>query len=750
MAVRWLMWFTMGFCAACGVGAYLFRGMGLLILAAGCLVLVVPAVFFRKKWKYMMAAATILFGAAAGSGMFYGYDTLYLYPARQTDGEIRQISLTASDYCWQTEYGCAVDGTIQLDGRSYKIRLYLDDNFEIAPGDMVETPAELRFTDEGGQSEPTFHRTNGILLLGYQQDQARLVRGVSGWFDFPGLLRQRIKSLIEGCFPADTMGFAKALLLGDKAGLDYETTLSFRLTGLSHIVAVSGLHLSILFALIYRIAGKRRFLTALIGIPAVILFAAVAGFTPSVTRAAIMQIIMMLALLMRREYDPPTALACAVLVMLVWNPLVIASAGFQMSVCSVAGIYLFYSRIEKWLRAKLKGEGKGLLRRLAKGFVSSVALSVSATLLTAPLVAFYYGTVSLVSLAANLVVVPIISVIFYGIILACLAGVLLPAWSVGIGWLVSWLIRYVFGVTGFLSGLPLAAVYTESPYIVFWLVLVYGVVADTIALKRSRIWPAVCCVVLGLCLALTASWAEPLLDDYRVTVLDVGQGQCVLLQSCGCTFMVDCGGDYDEDAGDKAAEALLSMGISRIDGLILTHYDEDHVGGAAMLSRRIKIDRVYLPKIDAPSDLLSRVLASTRGAEWIWMDMDLEIAFGNCEIRIFPPETEKSGNESCAAVLFRSEKYDTLITGDMNAAREWDLLERAELPDLELLIAGHHGSATSTSAELVYRTAPDVVIISVGKNNSYGHPAEEILFRLKLYECEIYRTDLMGDILFRG
>jgi competence protein ComEC len=250
-------------------------------------------------------------------------------------------------------------------------------------------------------------------------------------------------------------------------------------------------------------------------------------------------------------------------------------------------------------------------------------------------------------------------------------------------------------------------------------------------------------------MALTASWLEPLMTSYRVTVLDVGQGQCVILQSRGATFLVDCGGSDDNEAADRASEVLLSMGIARIDGLVLTHYDRDHAGGVAALAGRIRIDRLYLPMAEDSEGLLPEILGSAPESEWIWLDADAQIIFGDCSIRIITPETGKSGNESSVAVLFQNEKYDTLITGDMSAARERELLERGCLPDLELLVVGHHGSSTSTSAELLYRTAPDIAVISVGRNNPYGHPSGKILDRLERYGCEIYRTDLMGDIVFR-
>lgn len=747
--MRLLVWICLGFSAGCGLGAWWLRGAALVWTAVAALGLMIPAVWFRNRWKPLGAAALVLLGLALGCGVFRGYESRVLAPLGSLDGQTTVIALTASDYSKPTDYGVSVEGTIRAGGRDYRVLLYLDEPWEITPGDMIQLPARLRFTDEGGSMEPTYHRTNGILLLAYQEDAGVVLPGEPEWYHQPAVWRRSLSNLLDRCFPADTRGFARALLLGEKSGLSEDTALSFRLAGLSHIVAVSGLHLSFFFGTIFLLTGKRRWLTALVGIPSVVLFAAVAGFTPSVTRAAGMQILMMLALACNREYDAPTALSVAVMAMLCMNPLVIASAGFQMSVASVAGILLLYPIWWKKLGGEQARKGKNLSRKILRGGISAVSLSLGASVPVLPLVAGYYDTVSLVSVVANLLVVPVVSVIFYGICLVCLLGSVWPVMGTAAAWLVSWLMRYVFAAAEFLGGFPLSAVYTGSVYILIWLAFCYGILAWLLWGKPNRQWPWICACVAGFCLALLLSWSEPLMSSYRVTVLDVGQGQCILLQSRGTTFMVDCGGDSDAQAGDKAAQALLTMGITRIDGLILTHYDRDHCGGVPRLASRITIDRIYLPRTEDTDGLLPDVLAATETAERMWVDTDTDIFFRDCRIRIFAPDSGKSGNESCAAVLFQREKCDTLITGDTNAAGERELLRKGELPDLELLIVGHHGSADSTSAELLYRTAPDAAIISVGRNNPYGHPRQEILNRLERYGIAVFRTDLSGDIMFK-
>ena len=745
--MRKLMWFTMGYAAAAAVGTYLLRDGAMLYAALVCAVLGALCFFVRKHPAGKRAAVLVL-GCLVGSLAFFGYEQIVLKPIAALDGGEVDLEIRVTDYGWDTDYGTAADGVTEIAGRRYKVRFYLNEAADLEPGDTVRLRAKLRLTDEGGEQEPTFHRTSGILLLAYERGDSAITKGTAAWYDQPARWRHRLLEVIEGSFPADAAGFAKALVLGDKTGIDYGTSTDFSVTGISHIVAVSGLHVSILCAVLYLFSGRRRYLTALICIPALVFFAAMVGFTASVTRAVIMQIVMLLALVLDREYDPPTALAAAVLVMLISCPLTIASVGFQLSVASVAGIFLFCAPIVAWLQRWLPGKGKTLRGRLERWFASSVAVTLSATVMTVPLCAVYFETVSLIGVVTNLLVLFVISGIFYGVCLVCLLGVLNAAVGSAAAWVVAWPIRYVLGVARVLAKVPMAAVYTASPYVVVWLVLLYGLLLWLMCAKKKRPALAAVCAVLGLCVSLTLSFLEPLTCDYRVTVLDVGQGQCIVLQSEGSTFLVDCGGDYDEDAADTAAQFLLSQGVSRIDGLILTHYDRDHAGGVQYLVHRIDIARVYLPQTEDTDGCMEGVLAVD--AEQISIDSELVISFGEARIQIFPAKMVSSGNDSCASVLFQREKCDTLITGDLSAKAEQQLLADYALPDLELLIVGHHGSKYSTCAELLEATAPDAAIISVGADNPYGHPTREVLDRLEAAGCAVYRTDLHGTVIYRG
>jgi len=745
--MRKLMWFTIGYAIACGLGTWLLRGSGLLLVGALCALAVLGLLGFREHPAVKRGMAAAL-GCAVGCLAFFGYGSLVLGPAAALDGAEAEVTVRATAYSWETEYGIACDGVTELGGRKYRVRFYVNEERLLEPGDQVRMRARLRLTDEGGGQEPTFHRTSGILLLLYPRSGPEFQDSEPALWDLPAVWAEELKGIIDRCFPADAAAFAKALLLGDKSGLEWSQSRDFSRSGISHIVAVSGLHISILFAFVETVTGKRRFLTAIIGIPVLFVFAGMAGFSASVTRAVIMQVLVLLALVLNREYDPPTALAAACLIMLLQCPLTIAGIGFQLSVASVAGIFLFCGKLNGWLKNWLPGMGKTLRGRLERFLTASVAVTLSATVMTVPLTAVHFGVVSLVGVATNLLVLPVVSLIFYGVMAVCALGCIHSGAAALLAGIVARPIRFVLGVSHAQAGLPLAAVYTVSPYIVIWLVFVYGLLLWLLLLKKKRPGLVFGFGVLGLCVSLMLSFLEPLTCDYRVTVLDVGQGQCILLQSEGSTFLVDCGGRRGEEAADIAAEQLLSQGITRIDGLILTHYDRDHAGGVPFLADQIDIARVYLPGTEDADGCLQGVLDAV--PDQIPIDSELTITFGAAQIRIFPAKDAGSGNDSCASVLFQREKCDTLITGDLSADAERQLLADYDLPDLEVLIVGHHGSKYSTCEELLAATAPDAAIISVGAENSYGHPTAEVLDRLKNAGCAVYRTDLHGTITYRG
>ena len=751
--MRILLWLTVGFGAACALGIYLLP-LWLLLLCAGGLLAAAGLLFvFTRKYPalHLVQLAFLGFFLAA---VWYGvYDARILAPVKAQDGNTIETVICVTDYSYETDYGIAAEGQLRLDGRVYRVKFYLNGtDRHLQPGDTVTGSFRLRYTGFGGSEDPTYHSADRIFLLAYPRGDAVCQENAQWRLRFvPAYLRQYLLKSIDALFPEDVKGFVKALLMGETSELSYETDTALTVSGIRHIAAVSGLHVSILFSAIFFLTGKQGKFSVLIGLPLLLVFAAMAGFSPSVNRACLMQGLMLLSTLLHKEYDSSTAFSFAVLVMLVANPVVVTSVGFQLSVASVAGIFLFTSKITGWLldeRRLGKWKKKRYYGLLIK-FATSVGVSLGAMVLTTPLTAWYFGNVSISGVLTNLLCLWLVTGIFCGALAVCLLGALwLPLGKLG-ACAVGWLVRLVLGIAGAIAQLPVSAIYTESIYVVIWLICCYGLLLTFCLARNRRTVLLFCCAVITLCAALLASWVDPLLDTYRVTVLDVGQGQCVLLQSEGKNYMVDCGSDYSKHAANKAAATLLSQGVTRLDGMILTHYDEDHVGGVAMLLSRIPADLLVLPE-GAGGEEFEGDIQSAFDGTLLRGDKDISIAWGEASIRIFASFDRETTNESSLCVLFHTEKCDILITGDRSTVGESFLLRTAQLPQLDALIVGHHGSANSTGEALLAATQPATAVISVGEGNRYGHPAQEVLDRLTAYGCTIRRTDLEGTIVLRG
>lgn len=747
--MRKLMWFAVGFALAAVIGMYFLWGNAYFPAAGITAVLLSGAIYLTRRYSRLRIGVAILLGCMAGFVWMSIFDTVYLSVPRAADGEKLNMTIIATDYSEQTDYGTALEGVGKINGKIYQMNVYLPKNMEVAPGDTVTGIFTLRATLPQCSGDSNYNRADGVFLTA----KTSLVPEVDcveklPWYGYPAYVRQTVKEILNSCVSDDAAGFAIALLIGDKEGLDYETDTAFKVSGISHIIAVSGLHVTILFALVYFLTGRKRLLALVIGMPVLFFFAAVAGFSPSITRACLMHGLMIVAMLLDKEYDPPTALGFAVLVTLFVNPWTVTSVSFQLSVACMVGIFLFTEPIKNWLMDRKRlGAFQGKKRKLANSFSSSVGMSLGATVFVTPLCAYYFGMVSLVGTITNLLTLWIITFIFYGVMAVCIAGLIWMPFGKVLGWIIAWPIRYVLSVAGLMAAFPMAAVYTDSIYVVLWLVFVYILLGIHLLLKKKQIMTMSCCAVIGLCVVLTVSWTEPLLDECRVTILDVGQGQCILLQSEGKTFVVDCGGDSDTKAADTAAGALMSQGIFKIDGLILTHYDRDHAAGAAYLLSRVPSDVLYLPNC-ADEDGTSATLLQTDSR--VLISELMSITFGNSKITLIPSKNALSDNESGLCVLFQTENCDILITGDRNTEGEQELMDMIDLPQLELLIVGHHGSKYSTGQALLEKTQPAIAVISVGADNSYGHPTQEVLDRLNEAGCIVFRTDLNGKVIYRG
>lgn len=747
--MRKLAWFTTGFSGTSLLCFYFFSGQILYLIAGILFSLGVILSVLPRSILFQRIIGTVLIGAAFGMLWMQLYTQTRLKPAKELDGATVYEWVEIADYSFETANGIGADGYLSYNGNRYKVRVYVQNIDSLSPGDRLYGAYTI---SETGKGDISYLQNQGILLrlFGEELFELEKAQGFS-LSSFPAIIRNYIGNTLERIFPDDTFGFAKALLLGDSGDLSYADDVAFRNSGIRHIIAVSGLHISILLSVVYTLTHKRRILTPLIGIPVLLLFAAIVGFTPSVNRACLMQGLMLLSILFNQEYDPPTSLAFSVLTILILDPMSISSVSFQLSVSSILGIFLFQGKIHKYLSALkyLKDtKGNGRKAKFIRWFNGTVSVSVSALVFTLPLSAFYFQTFSLLSMLSNLLTLWAVTYVFCGIGIALLLGLLFPLLGIAAAWLVSWPMRYVTGMAWLLSKIPIGNVPADNLYMILFLAFTYLVLFVFIKSRTNKIWVMAVCCSIALFVCTAASFAESRMDKFRVTVLNVGQGQCILIQSEDECYMVDCGAGSGTQAASAAARELWSNGFYKLDGIILTHFDKDHVNGVSPFLVQMDADSLYMPDTADKDNFRSGIEENFRGTVNL-IDDETVIPCGNGKITIYPSDPDATGNESGLCILFQAAECDILITGDRNKTGELQLMEQTALPDLEALIVGHHGAGSSTSLDLLRATMPEVAVISVGENNLYGHPEKETLDRLTLFGCKILRTDRDGTIILR-
>jgi len=615
--------------------------------------------------------------------------------------------------------------------------VYLSGQGTLAPGDRFRAEARLKLPE--GDSA-LYYRSQGIHLIAYGGEGEITPGGGGGYWT--SRLRHRLEESLRETVPPDALGYAMALLTGNREELTPPEREHLKRAGLYHALALSGMHLCILVALVCgHVPGWRR--RNLLGILLCIGFTVFTGASPSLVRAAVMMILVMLGSLLGRMEDTPTSLGLAGMLMLLQNPWSLCSEGLQLSIAAAAGLWYLRPRLYRLLSAGPWRRGP-LRRRL----MQSLATTLGAMAFTVPLQMVYYGTVSLLAPVSGILALWAVSWCFRGSILTALLGLIHPALGRLPGWCLGWLVRYVQGVAAVISRLPFASLSARNLCGAAWVLLVYGLGVLALRQDRKKQKPVVpaCCAAAALAVLLSFTALEE--QAASLTMLDVGQGQCLALCGRGQTVLVDCGGSAGETVGDLAANTLLSRGEDRVNLLILTHCDWDHVSGVPELLRRIPVTAVLLPETGegSPGCLAVEQAARAAGTDVYLADQTMRLSAGGMEMELYPPVASGGGNYGLS-LLADTGAWRVLVTGDMDALGERLLLEEQTLPRADVLVAGHHGAAGSCSGELLERIRPEIALISVGKN-AYGQPAPETLERLA--EAAVYRTDLSGTIVIKG
>ena len=287
--MRKLLWFTLGFAAGCGLCVGVFWQHSLVPAFVYALISASICLALKSKNDLFRIPALLFSGLTLSLCWFALFRGFYLSPVQHLDGQTIRLRVTATDYSEKTDYGFSLEGIAVLEGKPYKIRVFQKDDQPFAPGEVLESDFRIRLTTPEGQKDSSYYQGNGVFLLATQKGETvRWLSDKSGFWFFPAKAARTARERIEVFFQKDTAPFAKALLLGDTSDLTYRVDTALKISGIRHLVAVSGLHVSILFGLVFLIFRTRRWLTFLISVPVLLFFAAVTGFSPSVTRACLM------------------------------------------------------------------------------------------------------------------------------------------------------------------------------------------------------------------------------------------------------------------------------------------------------------------------------------------------------------------------------------------------------------------------------------------------------------------------------
>ena len=477
------------------------------------------------------------------------------------------------------------------------------------------------------------------------------------------------------------------------------------------------------------------------------LFVLITGSGKAAVRAGFMQSLLLLAPLVRRENDPVTSLSSVLGLVLAVSPFAAGSVSLQLSFSAMAGIILFFESIYQKLYGVFPKKLKG---KVTQYFCATAASSLSVMVFTIPLTAIHFGTVALLSILTNLACLWAVSLCFCGAWLACALSYL-PLVGTAAAWLCAWLVRYIVFCAGLVSSVPHAVLYMKTEGALCWLVLNYFLLLAFFLLKRQKLLR----VILPTLLSIAALALILIRTDryYRqndtVSVLNVGQGQCICALSGDETVVIDCGntGTID-DAGAIAGEYLLSTGREKVDLLLLTHLHTDHVDGVVRLMATLPVDTMVLPADADDSDGWFRTImdaAERHGTEVYLLDRPAKLACGALHLDVYKLPGGKTENERCLMCTVHLGDTDLLVTADADQKMERQLVREEDLSGTDILIVGHHGSRDAASEELLAEAGGGAAVISVGYNN-YGHPAEETLERLERNGYTVYRTDLDGMV----
>ena len=577
----------------------------------------------------------------------------------------------------------------------------------------------------------------------------------------------------EKIYPDEEAGILEAMLFGEKSELSGDIKELYQAAGISHVLVISGLHISLLALAVAGILRRLGFpmpVWVILSVGVLAGYGILIGQPTTAVRALLMFFVLQGARLLGRSYDLLSALAFAGILMLLDNPDLILDGGCRLSFCAVIGVGWYVSEKNKIFRSigekeKRKNRGKGGKGSNAGAILENIRAGWYLWLFTLPVMLDTFYQVSVVGILWNLVAIPLLPVI----IASGGLGVVLAGWNIFLGSLAgspAYGMLQLYQEIGNISEKLPVGMWTpgqpSKPVIAgYYLVIFLLVLVEKQLIKREKRWkirkifPGMeLCSMLLLLLLMAHPWQQ----REKITFLDVGQGDASLLQSGGQTLLLDGGSTSQKNVGTYVILPYIKQqGISCLEAIVLTHTDQDHINGVTEVLEEGKKGWLTVKNLMYPYWMEGteqgkqlKKLAEEAGASCRKIRAGDRLTIGKAEaVVLYPKEQEKIAepNAGSLVLFWKWEGVRAMFTGDLPEEKERELLQN--LPACEILQVGHHGSATSTCREFLEQVQPSLAVISCAMKNRYGHPSPDTVDRLKKTGCEIRYTMRSGAITIR-
>lgn len=629
------------------------------------------------------------------------------------------------------------------------ILLYCDEeNFNV--GNKIYSYGKinkLRYpVNPGGYNEFLYLKTRKI-QYNFYSEKINIIGNVNNINTFINKIQNKFKYVYESVLPEKEASLLEAMILGDKSNLDNSVKLLYSNAGIYHIIAISGLHISIISGMLAIIANKisRRFGNIFV-ISALIFYCILTGASPSTVRAVIMTSIVLIGFIIHKTPDMISSLCTAAILILIYQPMYLFDVGFQFSFSAVLGIAVISRNISDIIKIK---KLKNLLNA-----------NLAVYFMTKPISAYYFFTFSFIDIIVNIIILPFVSfIVLFGIItgIVGLFSLSIAKFCVGIVYVILKGYEFICTVA---SSIPFSQIIIGRPslfYIVFYyLILIFFAYTfkkgSKEVLERKNYMIAL--ILSFLIIFLTRNSFS---KNFNISMLSVGQGDCIVAKNKNYCFIIDGGGSAMKEIGqDTGINILLPYlkyeSVRKVNSVFITHTDDDHIKGILEIIGKIKIENIFVSDAvfnDAKYDILIDYaekydvpVYKLNSKDKIKINKD---TFIKC---IYPIERiDMDSNNSSLVLKFIYKDVSFLFTGDIEKEAEEIILKSDKNISADVLKLAHHGSKTSTQDEFLNKVNPEIAIVSSGKNNTYNLPSKQTVEKLKNKNIPLINTAEEGAIL---